>query len=164
MFFWGDIQNEIGTSVVTYSNIQGGYGTPEDNNINLNPRFVGIGNHPYNLSFNSPCINAGDPYTPIDDEGSTDITGYIRISGGRIDMGACEYVDSDNDRLSDYEEDDVYQTNPDDDDTDNDGIDDGAELGHWADNWDFDYDDDASLFPNNLCDQDSDGDSFFRWT
>jgi hypothetical protein len=60
-------------------------------NISDDPLF--FGDDDYHLSFNSPCINAGDPnYIP--DPNEVDIDGDPRIIG-RIDMGADEVFVSD---------------------------------------------------------------------
>ncbi len=70
---------------ITYSVVQGG--------------FDGVGNQSsyptltaeYRLQPDSPCINAGDPaYAAA--AGETDIDGQVRVSSGRIDIGADEYV------------------------------------------------------------------------
>jgi len=69
-------------------------------NIDAKPFFVETGywdvnglwlNGDYHLLSDSPCIDTGDPnYTPEPNE--TDLDGRPRILGGRIDMGAYEYV------------------------------------------------------------------------
>ena len=43
------------------------------------------------LSPDSPCINAGDP-SFIAGPNDLDMDGNLRIAGGRIDMGAYEYI------------------------------------------------------------------------
>lgn len=59
---------------MTYSDIQGGYaGT---GNINQNPIFVNAYAGNFNLMPNSPCIDTGDPTSPLDPDGT------------RADMGA----------------------------------------------------------------------------
>jgi hypothetical protein len=64
-------------------------------------------------------------------------------------------VDTDDDGILDNDEIDVYGTDPDKSDTDNDGMSDGVELHYWQDNWNLDYDGDGAI---NLLDTDSDGD------
>jgi len=66
-------------------------------------------------------------------------------------------TDTDCDGLTDYEENNVYGTDPNNADTDGDGITDGNEVEFWGDNWDYDYDNDSIV---NLRDTDSDGDGF----
>ncbi|UCC23543.1 MAG: hypothetical protein JSW23_05690, partial [Planctomycetota bacterium] len=98
-------------SSVKFSNVQGGY--PGQGNIDADPCFVDPGywadandpniivgpNDPnaiwvdgdYRLLPTSPCIDAGDPnYIPEPNE--TDLDGRPRVIGGRIDMGAYEYI------------------------------------------------------------------------
>jgi len=86
-------------ATVTYSDIQGGANSggsrggakSDDGNINLDPAFVDADHADFHLSRDSPCIDRGDPgYTPAPDE--SDIDGELRIAGGRIDMGADEYI------------------------------------------------------------------------
>jgi len=96
---WGDTPEEIlilsGTPVITYSNIQGGF--TGEGNIDIDPLFADPENGDYHLKsqggrwdpnsqswvvddVNSPCIDAGDPNSPI---------GFEPLpNGGRINMGA----------------------------------------------------------------------------
>ncbi len=84
-----------------YNDIEGGYeafggegisnflGVYEDN-IDLDPDFVGHGDHPYSLLEDSPCINSGTPDTlglalPI-----LDLAGNTRFMEEHIDMGCYE--------------------------------------------------------------------------
>ncbi len=88
----------IGTpagQTITFSNIQNGYAG--QGNINSNPLFVDPGNGNFHLQENSPCIDAGDPNSPPDqDESRADIgafyfdqTPYPRIvaSHDSLDFG-----------------------------------------------------------------------------
>ncbi len=50
------------------------------NNIKADPLFVDPGNNDFRLLPNSPCINAGDPHSPRDPDGS------------RVDIGAIPYL------------------------------------------------------------------------
>ncbi len=75
---WDNSPEEIyissGSVTATYSDIQGqwiGLG-----NINSDPLFVDSGNGDYHLQSISPCINTGDPSSPLDPDGT------------RADMGA----------------------------------------------------------------------------
>jgi hypothetical protein len=63
--------------------------------------------------------------------------------------------DADGDGLSDYEELNLYGTNPYRPDTDQDGVDDGDEVDYWGYFWSQDSDHDGII---NLLDADSDGD------
>lgn len=64
-------------------------------------------------------------------------------------------VDTDNDGISDENEESIYQTDPYSFDTDSDGIADGIELIFWEENWNVDTDNDGLI---NLLDPDSDED------
>jgi hypothetical protein len=83
----------------SYSNIQWHEGNvwSGEGNINEDPVFLGSGDHPYQLTAGSPCIDMGNPditglHLPPDD-----LMGNIRIWGGGnpfypvIDMGAYEF-------------------------------------------------------------------------
>ncbi|MDX9697355.1 MAG: choice-of-anchor Q domain-containing protein [Bacteroidales bacterium] len=76
-FSYCDIQNEVFEGI---------------GNKSIKPKFAESGNHPFNLSSFSPCINGGNPIWTIDSiEISVDILGNDRINFGRIDIGAYEY-------------------------------------------------------------------------
>jgi predicted outer membrane repeat protein len=62
---------------VIYSNIEGGY--PGTGNIDIDPQFVNAGAGNFHLTCSSPCIDAGDPASPLDPD-------YTRA-----DMGAYYY-------------------------------------------------------------------------
>jgi hypothetical protein len=57
---WGDspgeIRNTASSMVVTYQDIQGGYGVTEDHNIDKNPLFVHAEDGDFHLKKGSPCI------------------------------------------------------------------------------------------------------------
>ena len=85
---------------ISYSDIQGGEaGIIFENgtvywmlgNINEDPLFLGSGEYPYSLQFDSPCIDAGTPDTTGLNLPEYDLAGNPRIFGGRIDMGAYEW-------------------------------------------------------------------------
>ncbi len=61
----------------TYSNIQGGY--PGTGNINADPLFVDAANGDFHLQPTSPCIDTGDPNSPLDPDST------------RADMGAFPF-------------------------------------------------------------------------
>ncbi len=63
-------------------------------NINTDPLFYGGAEFPYNLSDESPCIDAGTldlPQFILDNMPDTDLAGNPRIFNGKIDMGAYEW-------------------------------------------------------------------------
>jgi len=75
---WDNEQNEIdvraGSPVVRYCDIKGGW--QGEGNIDADPLFVDPENDDYQLTSASPCIDAGDPESPPDPDGT------------RADMGA----------------------------------------------------------------------------
>ena len=81
---WNNLPSEISivnSSVnATYSDIEGGWvGT---GNIDRDPLFVDPGNNKYYLFYNSPCVDVGDPSSPLDPDGT------------RVDMGAYYFDQS----------------------------------------------------------------------
>jgi hypothetical protein len=75
--FWGDSS----VPLTNYDNMQFSYtdflgGCIGEGNINADPMFVDSANGDYRLRWDSPCIDAGDPASPRDPDGS------------RADMGA----------------------------------------------------------------------------
>jgi len=72
-----EIGVQIGSFSVTFSDIEGGY--PGTGNFDSDPLFVDAVNGDFNLQAGSPCINTGDPTSPLDPDGS------------RADMGAFPY-------------------------------------------------------------------------
>jgi len=82
---WGNTPSQFnirvyGSIPTTYSDIEGGY--EGDGNIDSDPQFVDPDNGDFNLQANSPCIDAGDPNSPEDPDGT------------RADMGAYWYAGS----------------------------------------------------------------------
>lgn len=74
---WGNGDDLVGNVVTTYSDIEDGdFGS---GNISSNPLFVDINNGDFHLHENSPCIDAGDPSSPNDPDGT------------RADIGAYYY-------------------------------------------------------------------------
>ncbi len=61
------------------------------NNIDVDPGFVGTGDHPYQLGDMSYCADAGHPDLSGLDIPDTDLAGNPRIHNNRIDIGAYEY-------------------------------------------------------------------------
>lgn len=60
-------------------------------NLDTNPMFQMTPDHPYQLSEDSPCIDAGTLDIPDYTFPETDIMGNPRISGASVDIGAYEY-------------------------------------------------------------------------
>jgi len=87
------------------------------------------------------------------------ISGQDNIFGsGRINALAAFMViapDTDNDGLRDFEEELTYLSDPNESDTDGDGLDDGIEVTYWYTDWNGDPDGDQLV---NLLDPDSDND------
>ncbi len=78
-------------SIYTYHKIKLIY---DSSNINTDPLFYGGEEFPYNLSAESPCIDAGTldlPQFILDNMPATDLAGNPRIFNGKIDMGAYEW-------------------------------------------------------------------------
>jgi hypothetical protein len=145
---------------VRYSDVQGGYGGMEDDNIDTDPLLI----DGYHLRADSPCWNAGanevtdiltalmadylgsHPETPVATLPETDFEGDDRVIEGTVDMGADEclqtVLDSDGDGISDADE-SLYGTNPHDPDTDDDGLNDGDEIVWGTDPLSADTDEDG---------------------
>lgn len=73
-----------------YNNVEDGHAGI--GNFDANPLFAGEGMHPFEILDGSPCINTGTP----DPSGLAlpvfDLAGKPRIRGGRIDVGAYEWL------------------------------------------------------------------------
>jgi hypothetical protein len=78
VIYGNSIQITGSSSVVTYSNVQGGF--PGEGNIDADPLFADAANGDYHLLTDSPCIDAGDPAVPVGSEPDP--------NGGIINMGA----------------------------------------------------------------------------
>lgn len=61
-----------------------------EHNLNADPKFVGSGDFPCQLTISSPCYNGGDPASTFATAGYYDCAGDPRIQWGRIDIGAYE--------------------------------------------------------------------------
>jgi len=106
--FWDNSPEEIirwdGSSpAITYSDIQGGW--EGEGNINTDPLFVNPDNGDYHLQADSPCIEAGNPSSPQDPDGT------------RVDIGALYYyhsrtiyVDNDNTGFEDGSQEHPFNT------------------------------------------------------
>ncbi len=95
-----------------------------DGNITNAPIFLAEAYGDYRLVPASPGVDAGLNGAAT----SMDLNGRTRISGGSVDMGAYETIDSDSDGLSDGQEQMIYGTDPEVADSDGDGYDDGHEV------------------------------------
>jgi len=78
---WDNIPESLyissGTPFITYSDIEGGW--EDEGNINDNPLFFDSENRDFTLESTSPCIDAGDPNSELDPDGTI------------VDMGAYYY-------------------------------------------------------------------------
>ncbi len=97
-YYEADIYLESGALTVVHSDVEGGEAGVwknsqtlnwHESNIDANPKFVDMMNYNFNLQWDSPCINAGDPnYAP--EPNDFDIHGEPRVMNGRIDIGPDE--------------------------------------------------------------------------
>ncbi len=71
----------VGTSIVgTYSTVQGGFaGT---GNLTADPQFTSAANGDYTLLPTSPCVDAGDPTSPLDPDGTRADQGAYPVDQG----------------------------------------------------------------------------------
>jgi len=91
---WGDTPDEVfGATepVVTYSDVQGGYGDPTDHNMDEDPLFADGPGGDLQLTSDSPCIDAADP-AGVPPAPPEDILGVARPQFGGVDMGAYEFT------------------------------------------------------------------------
>jgi len=172
--FYGNPQGDYyDENTTTYSGAAAINSIPDghaSNNVEGDPLFVNKVAGDFHLRYGSPAIDTGT----ASGAPSTDFDGEPRPFSTEYDIGADEYVDTDGDGLSSYEE-TLLGTNPDDPDSDDDGLDDGDEvLTHSTDPNNPDTDDDEmpdgwevdnDLDPNddtgdNGADSDPDGDGF----
>jgi hypothetical protein len=136
---------------VSYSGIGDVYGnlTTSNHLIRTDPLFANPASGDFHLLYGSPCIDAGEPGAG----GGIDMDGEPRPFGPAIDMGADEFTDADGDHLADYWETSnfglltnsdgtadgdadglndfaeyTHQTDPQNPDTDGDGMEDGDEV------------------------------------
>ena len=104
---------------VTYSDIGGGW--PGTGNIDADPLFADPVSGDFKLQPTSPCVDAGDPNSERDYDGSPADLGAYRLNP--VD------ADTDDDGILDTDEVAIYGTNPAIFDTDGDQLSDGLELG-----------------------------------
>ena len=76
------VLDSLSTLTISYSDVSGPGTYPGTNNINTDPLFVNPAARDYHLLPGSPCIDAGDPASPSDPDGT------------RADMGAFPYNSS----------------------------------------------------------------------
>ena len=99
--FWNDSPTvEPVTSDLTgsYNNISrpGGELYPGTGNINSNPMFVDVVAEDFNIEWNSPCIDSGDPTTPFDPDGTfNDIGLYYFDQPDYLNIPQNLYMDID---------------------------------------------------------------------
>ncbi len=74
-----------GNPVVSYSDILGGYAG--EGNIDADPLFVGGDPFDYHLQASSPCIDAGDPASPLDPDGTIADMGAFYYFAGTTTYG-----------------------------------------------------------------------------
>jgi hypothetical protein len=135
---WGDefsLQNGC-TLSISYSDVLNGQnpsaihaegGTTLDwgaGNIDADPLFASPTGGDLHLRFGSPCVNAGNNGAP--GLPATDVEGEPRVANGTVDIGADELFDTDADGLPNYFE-ATTCTDPSDNDTDADCLQDGVE-------------------------------------
>jgi len=85
-----DNQNELtGPTQTRFCNIKGSF--PGIGNIDADPLFVGLYDHDYHISYDSPCKDAGNNSFSIDAGLTQDFEGDRRIADSNVDIGADEF-------------------------------------------------------------------------
>ena len=88
-FYYCDLEGGIGAF---FGNGAGGaYSGTVAETITSNPMFDGSGEHPYQLTGLSGCLNSADPDTSLTCLPPYDLAGNPRIYGNRVDIGAYEF-------------------------------------------------------------------------
>ncbi len=118
---WGGAYSSGVDFFVSYSDVDGGF--TGVGNINADPMFVNAVGDDYHLLAGSPCIDAGNPASPQDPDGSPADMGAFPLPNPYGDN------DADDDGLLDDDEVAIHGTDPQLFDTDGDGLGDGQELG-----------------------------------
>lgn len=88
-FYYCDVEG--GSASFEGSGGHEGYHGEYMNNMDENPGFYGSGTFPYQLTGNSPCIDAGTPDATFLNLPDYDLGFAPRIWNSRVDMGAYEY-------------------------------------------------------------------------
>ena len=105
---WGNSPKQIAEEshfTITYSDVQGGIQDADaEGIISMPPMLTGDGH----LRAGSPCINVGDPSPRYR---GTDIDGEFRVYDRRIDLGADEFSDGDDDGMPDWYEKTYFDPN-----------------------------------------------------
>ena len=137
---WNSVVHRSGGS----TNWDPSVGSDQDGNVDADPLFITSADSAaapnsggnFRITYGSPAINSGYNGADLDGPGAGtdtaasiagDLDGATRLVG-TIDMGAYEFLDSDADRLSDWQEGNIYGSDTNDTDSDNDGMDDGDEA------------------------------------
>ena len=106
IYIFNEFSSNPSTVNIQNSLVNGGYEGIENvyswntvnwlgDNLDTIPQWTGIGDYPYALATDSPCIDAGTLDLPPGIElPEFDLAGNPRIYGETIDMGAYEYQDS----------------------------------------------------------------------
>ncbi|MHC4573074.1 MAG: PKD domain-containing protein, partial [Planctomycetota bacterium] len=88
---WGNQPRQLNDCSTPTCSCVGSGGAAGIGNISDDPCFANPDADDYHLQVYSRCINAGDPNF-ASEPNETDIDGEARVYGGRVDMGADEYV------------------------------------------------------------------------
>ena len=97
--YWGP-----GSISASYTDFRGG--TAGAGNLNVDPQFVNPANRDYSLAPLSPCINAGDPSSPVDPDGSRTDMGTqvlptpVAIYASRVSVSSSGVQGNDNSRAA----------------------------------------------------------------
>jgi hypothetical protein len=81
---WNNSNDSLnGVLTIIYSDIE--YGFDGVGNIDLDPLFVNASGDNYNLTASSPCIDAGNPDSPLDPDNTTADMGALYYQGNSAD-------------------------------------------------------------------------------
>jgi hypothetical protein len=108
----------------------------DTNSLGVDPVFYDVSATNFHLAYNSPLIDAGQNLSTVQEDGDSEarpIAGHNGSLLSRQDIGYDEFVDSDGDGLADIIEKTLTHTNPNEPDTDHDGLPDGWEVANGLD-------------------------------